>query len=152
MGTVELSERWFDDYREGDVFEVGSYAMETDAIITFAQEFDPQVFHVDPVAAADTVYGGLIASGWHTAAATMRLLAGTLGESSMGSTGGSDLRWTAPVRPGDVLSLRITVLETRPSTKRDDRGTVVCRNETLNQHGEVVMTFTPNMLLKRRGA
>lgn len=147
---MELSERWFEDYVEGEVYEVGEYTMTEEAIIAFATEFDPQVFHTDPEAAADTVYGGLIASGWHTGSATMKLVASTLGPSSMGSTGGSDLRWTAPVRPGDTLRLRVTVLSVEPSSSKPDRGSVVCRNETINQHGEVVMTFTPRLLVRRR--
>lgn len=147
---VELSERWFDDYRAGEVYETASHLMTEEAIIAFASEFDPQLFHTDPVAAADTIYGGLIASGWHTASVMMKLLTTTLGPSSMGSPGGTELRWLAPVRPGDELRVRVHVLETIPHESKTDRGIVRCRDEVVNQNGTVVLTFTPDMLLKRR--
>lgn len=150
LRPVELRERWFDDYRAGEVFETTGHVMTEEAIIAFASEFDPQVFHTDPVAAVDTIYGGLIASGWHTASVMMKLLSTTLGPSSMGSSGGTELRWTAPVRPGDELRVRIHVLTTIPHPKKPDRGTVRCRDEVVNQDGTVVLIFTPDMLLKRR--
>ena len=148
---MELRDRWFEDYRVGEVIEVpGRRTMTEERIIGFAREFDPQRFHVDPEAAADSIYGGLIASGWHTGSVLMSLLATTLGPSSLGSPGCDSLRWTAPVRPGDELSLRITVLEARPSSSRPDRGTLRYRNELRNQDGEVVMTLESIMLLLRR--
>lgn len=148
---MELSERWFEDYAVGEVFEVeASHVMDEDRMVAFAREFDPQRFHVDAEAAADTIYGGLIASGWHTGAVLMKLLTTTLGPASLGSPGGRELRWLAPVRAGDELRLRITVLEVKPSASRPDRGVVTCRHELHNQHGEVVMSFEPAMMLLRR--
>jgi acyl dehydratase len=149
---VELRDRWFDDFGEGDRFEVGPHLMTEERIISFATEFDPQRFHTDPVAAADTIYGGLIASGWHTGSVLMKLLSSTLGEASLGSPGGDDLRWLAPVRPGDELRLRVTVESARPSSSKPDRGVLVYRNEMVNQHDEVVMTFTSTMFMRRRPA
>ena len=146
---MAVSERWFDDFSVGEVFETGSYRMVEERMIAFAAEFDPQVFHTDPLAAADTIYGGLIASGWHTGSVLMKLLAGLLGPSSLGSPGCDKLRWIAPVRPGDELTLRVTVLDTRPSKTKPDRGVVVLFNEVLNQSGQVVMSLESSMLLRR---
>ena len=148
---MELRDRWFDDFSVGEVIDVpGDRLMTEERIVSFATEFDPQRFHVDPEAAAETIYRGLIASGWHTGSVLMSLLATTLGPASLGSPGCDALRWTAPVRPGDRLSLRITVLEARPSTSRPDRGTLRYANELRNQTGEVVMTLESIMLLARR--
>ena len=96
------------------------------------------------------MYGGLIASGWHTASVMMKLLASTLGESSLGSPGGDELRWSAPVRPGDELRLRVTVESKKASATKPDRGTLIYHNEVFNQHGEGVMTFVSTMFLRRR--
>ena len=112
--------------------------------------FDPQRFHVDPEAASESVFGGLIASGWHTGSVMMSLLASTLGPASLGSPGCDALRWTAPVRPGDRLSLRIHVLESRPSASKPDRGILRYRNELSNQRGDIVMTLEANLLMLRR--
>ena len=148
---MELRDRWFDDYTVGEVIDVpGDHLLTEERIVDFAREFDPQRFHVDPEAAASSIYGGLIASGWHTGSVLMSLLATTLGPSSLGSPGCDALRWTAPVRPGDRLSLRITVLDARPSSSRPDRGTLRYGNELRNQDGEVVMTLESIMLLARR--
>ena len=147
---MELHERWFDDFVEGEHFEVGSHLMTEERMVAFAEEFDPQPFHVDPEAAAASIYGGLIASGWHTGAVLMRLLAVTLGESSMGSPGGENLRWLAPVRPGDELRLHVTVVSKRPSESKPDRGVLVYNNEVRNQHDEPVLTFVSTMFLRRR--
>lgn len=146
-----LSERWFEDYSAGEVIDVpGERRVTEQRIIEFAREFDPQRFHLDPVEAAESVYGGLIASGWHTGSLLMSLLATTLGDSSLGSPGCDSLRWLAPVRPDDRLRLRITVLEARPSSSRPDRGVLRFLNELSNQHGEVVMTVESTMLMLRR--
>ncbi len=148
---MELSERWFDDYTVGESIDVpGSYLMDGDRMVAFAQEFDPQRFHVDAEAARATIYGGLIASGWHTGAVLMKLLATTLGPASLGSPGGRELRWLAPVRAGDELRLRITVLDARVSSSKPDRGVLTCRHELCNQADEVVMSFEPAMMLLRR--
>lgn len=147
---MELRDRWFDDYTEGEQFEVGPHLMTKERIISFASEFDPQRFHIDPLAAEKTMYGGLIASGWHTGSVMMKLLATTLGESSLGSSGGNQLRWSAPVRPGDELRLRVTVESKKGSQTKPDRGTLVYRNELFNQSGEEVMSFISTMFLRRR--
>lgn len=150
---MDLSERWFEDFAVGEVFDVaGDRLMTEQRIIDFATEFDPQRFHVDPEAAAQSVYGGLIASGWHTGSVLMSLLATTLGPSSLGSPGCDALRWTAPVRPGDRLALRITVLEARSSTSKPDRGILRYLNELRNQRDEVVMTLESTMFIQRRPA
>lgn len=128
----------------------GPHLMTEEAIVAFATEFDPQRFHVDPEAARETIYGGLIASGWHTASVMMKLLATLLGPASLGSPGGEELRWHAPVRPGDELSLRVVVESARPSASKPDRGLMVWRNELHNQHDELVFSFTSTMLLARR--
>lgn len=119
-------------------------------IVEFASEFDPQRFHVDPEAAANTIYGGLIASGWHTGSVMMRMLTELLGPASLGSPGGRELRWLHPVRPDDVLRLRAEVLAVRASERRPDRGTVTLQLEVLNQADAVVMRFEPDLLLARR--
>ena len=133
----------FEDFEPGQIFDLGAYEMTADDITDFARRFDPQPFHVDEQAAAKSAFGGLIASGWHTAAAFMRLyvdamLADSL---SMGSPGIEELRWREPVRPGDVLTGRFVVEKVQPSARRDDRGTVFFRGEMTNQRDEVVMTM-----------
>ena len=141
---------YFEDFPPGRVFELGSVTVTREAIIEFATRFDPQPFHTDERAAAESAFGGLIASGWHTGSVLMKLLSSTLGEASLGSPGGDDLRWLAPVRPGDELRLRVTVESARPSSSKPDRGVLVYRNELFNQHDEVVMTFTSTMFMRRR--
>src|SRR6188472_4405680 len=121
-----MSERYFEDFEPGEVLELGSRTVTEDEIIEFARQFDPQPFHLDPEAAADSVFGGLIASGWHTGAMWMRLYVDNMlgSASAQGSPGVEELRWLAPVRPGDTLHGRLTVLETTASERRPDRGTV----------------------------
>ena len=147
---MEIRDRWFDDFEEGDTFESGPHLMTEERMVSFASEFDPQHFHVDPVAAADSIYGGLIASGWHTGSVMMRLIASNLGESSLGSPGGEQLRWVAPVRPGDELRLRVTIDSKRPSVSKPARGVLVWRNELYNQHDELVMSMLATMFILRR--
>lgn len=147
---MELHERWFDDFEEGEEFEVGPHLMTEERMIAFAEEFDPQPFHVDREAADLSMFGGLIASGWHTGSVLMKLLATTLGASSMGSPGGESLRWLAPVRPGDELRLHITVVSKRQSESKPERGVLVYNNEVRNQRDEPVMTFVSTMFMKRR--
>jgi acyl dehydratase len=146
--------RYFDDFRPGDVIELGSRTVTRDEIIAFAREFDPQPFHLDEDAARRSVYGGLLASGWHTAAMAMRLLDDAVVNDtvSMGSPGVDELRWPRPVRPGDTLSARFTVLECRPSRSKPDRGIVRSLVEVRNQHGEIVMTSRSLGLFGRRPA
>jgi acyl dehydratase len=134
--------RWFEDLTAGSVYEFGDHEMTGADIIEFATRFDPQPFHVDPAAAQDSIFGGLIASGWHTGAVVMRLMVDhyLTPESSLGSPGVDEIRWIVPVRPGDRLRVRITILNTVPSRSKPDRGIVHSLTETLNQNGEVVMT------------
>ena len=146
--------RYWDDIKEGDVVELGSQTMEKDRMVAFAREFDPQPFHTDEKAAAASIWGGLIASGWLTGSVLMRFLYdGFLKDTaSMGSPGIDELRWLKPVRPGDTLSARLTVLETSASRSKPDRGIVRSLMEVLNQHGEVVMTTKGVNFFKRRPA
>ncbi len=147
--------RWFfDDVKVGQVLQLGSRTITRDEIIAFAREFDPQPFHLDEEAAKASIYGGLLASGWHTAAILMRLLydAFVKDAASMGSPGVDELRWLKPVRPGDTLTARFTVLETIPSRSKPDRGIVRSLSEMLNQHGETVLTMKGMSLLGRRPA
>jgi len=141
--TVPMKERYFEDYAVGEVHEFGDYLVTEEEIVAFAQRFDPQPFHTDPVAAASSSFGGLIASGWLTAAITMRLLVDHFisAVSSMGSPGIDELRWLRPVRPGDRLRVRATVLEARRSQTKPDRGAIQVLDETVNQDGEVVMSM-----------
>lgn len=150
LAPVAWSERWFDDFAVGDAVVVGEHLMAEDRIMEFAAEFDPQRFHTDPVAAEQTLYGGLIASGWHTGSVMMRMFTELLGPASLGSSGGRELRWTHPVRPGDVLRLKAEVLAVRASQRRPDRGTVTVRLDVMNQDDVVVMSFEPDLLLSRR--
>ena len=147
-----MTERWFEDYSPGAVFAAGSIAVTADEILEFARKYDPQPMHTDPEAAARGAFGGLIASGWHTGALMMWLFADNFlsPRSSVASPGLDELRWRKPVRPGDVLSLRVTILEARPSRSRPDVGVVKSRVEVLNQHGEAVMSLLPVSLIRRR--
>ncbi len=136
-----MSIRYFEDFSPGQTIELGTYEFTAENIVAFASEYDPQPMHTDPEAARRSIYGGLIASGWHTAGAYMRLLVtGAMAATeSLGSPGLDRLRWLKPVRPGDVLTARFTVLETRTSESRPDRGIVRSRGEMVNSAGEVVM-------------
>jgi acyl dehydratase len=146
--------RYFEDFRPGDVIELGSRTITEESILAFAREFDPQAFHVDEEAARHTIYGGLLASGWHTGSILMRLLYdGLLSHTAgLGSPGFDELRWVKPVRPGDTLSGRMTVLESSPSRSKPDRGVVRSLMELRNQHDEVVLTIKGLSLLGRRPA
>jgi acyl dehydratase len=134
---------YFEDFELGQVFELGVRVVTDAEIVAFAREWDPQPFHVDAEAAEASVFKGLIASGWHTGAMWMRLYVDSLlGRSaSMGSPGIEELRWLEPVRPGDTLHGRLTVLEATPSERRGDRGTIRSRGEMVNQDGVVVMSM-----------
>jgi acyl dehydratase len=145
-------DRYFEDYPEGAVYEFGNIAVGAAEIVDFARRYDPQPMHVDPAAAAEGPFGGLIASGWHTAALMMRLFAEHFLSrvASLASPGIDELRWLHPVRPGDVLRIRVHVLEARPSRTRPDRGVLRTFVEVLNQQGAAVMTLKPVNLLRRR--
>ena len=132
---------YFEDFRVGQVIELGSCTVSKDEIIAFARKFDPQPFHIDEAAAERSIYGGLIASGWHTGSLFMRLLYdGLLSHAaSMGSPGQDELRWIKPVRPGDTLSARGLVEELIPSRSKPDRGLIRTTYEVFNQDGDKVM-------------
>jgi acyl dehydratase len=144
--------RYFEDLEEGQEFELGSRRMEREEMIAFAREYDPQPFHVDEEAARGTPFGGLIASGWHTTALMMRLFAAHFlsPASSLASPGIDELRWLKPVRPGDMLSVRVTVTEARCSHSKPEQGVVRSFVEVLNQNGEAVMTLRPISLIRCR--
>jgi len=150
--ATSRDDRYFEDYVPGSVHRCGSIAVEQDELLAFARRFDPQVFHTDPEAAAQGPFGGLIASGWHTAGLMMRLLAEhyltTVG--SLASPGIDQLRWVRPVRPGDVLSVTVTVLEAVASRSKPDRGIVTSAIEVVNQRDETVMTLTAVNMIARR--
>ena len=143
---------YFEDFVAGSTYQLGSRVVSREEIIAFAREFDPQPFHVDEQAAEKGPFGGLAASGWHTAPIFMRLYVDALlGRSaSMGSPGGDELRWLVPVRPGDTLSGRVTIERTEPSGHRADRGTVHMQSELVNQDGEVVMRLRARGYFARR--
>ena len=144
--------RYFEDYALGTTYDCGSVSIDQASIIAFAKEFDPQPFHVDPAAAATGPFGGLIASGWHTAVLVMRLLVEQYlsEEASLGSAGLDELRWPHPVRPGDTLRARATVIESRRSLSKPDRGIVKTMVEAVNQDGRTVMRATAiNFMLVR---
>ena len=150
--AAPVEDRWFEDYVPGSVHELGSMRVDEDEVLAFGRRFDPQVFHTDAEAARSTEYGGLIASGWHTAALMMRMYSDHYLSrvATLVSPGVDELRWLRPVRPGDVLSLRVTILEARRSRSRPDRGIVRSAVEVLNQRREVVMTVTAlNFILCR---
>ena len=134
--------RYFEDFEPGQAREAGPYVVTREEIISFARQFDPQPFHLDEEAGRATHFGGLVASGWHTAAISHKLLVqGLLADAaSLGSPGVDELRWLKPVRPGDALTLRMEVLELLPSRSRPERGSVRCLFSLRNQHGETVMT------------
>jgi acyl dehydratase len=142
---------YFEDLQVGQKFGSPSLRVEADAIRQFAAEFDPQPFHLDDEAARGTMFGGLAASGWHTAALTMRLCVTSELRPAGGILGtGGELTWLKPVRPGDQLRVEIEVIEVRPSRSRPAHGLVKLRLRTLNQHGDVVQTFTPTLFVDRR--
>lgn len=134
---------YFEDFRVGQVIELGSCTVSKDEIIAFARQFDPQPFHIDEAAAERSIYGGLIASGMHTCSLFMRLLYdGLLSRAaSMGSPGQDEVRWIKPVRPGDTLSARGLVEELIPSRSKPDRGMIRTTYEVFNQDGDKVMTM-----------
>lgn len=152
--SVPAEERYFEDYVSGSVHEFAPVTMEESEIIEFGKRFVPQPYHTDPELAKKSIYGGIIASGWHTAAAMMRVYSDNYLSrvANLGSPGVDELRWNKPVRAGDLLAIRVTVLETRRSKSRPERGIVVSLVETLNQHGEVVMSMKMTNFMTARQA
>jgi acyl dehydratase len=143
---------WFEDFAPGQVFEHGPRVLSEDEIIRFAREWDPQRYHTDPEAAKLTPFGGLIASGWQSCGVAMRLMcdAYLLEASCVGSPGIDEIRFLKPVRPGDALSFRSTVLESVASRSRTDRGMVSFRWELLNQREEIVLSMLGKQLYLKR--
>jgi acyl dehydratase len=147
-----MTGRYLEDFAVGQTFHSARLQIDKERIKTFGAEFDPQPFHLDEEAARDTLFGGLAASGWHTAAVTMRLLV----ESDLKPAGGivgagfDELRWPQPVRPGDELRTESEVLEVRPSRSRPDQGLIKVRTTTLNQKNEAVQVIIANLVVRRR--
>ena len=147
-----MSERYLEDFQAGDRFRSAEHTVSEAEIIDYARLYDPQSFHTDPAAAKHSIFGGLAASGWYTAAITMRLIA----QSEIHVAGGligmgvDQLRWPRPVRPGDTLHVDAEVLEVRPSRSHPDRGIVRVRNTTVNQAGETVQTMETALFVPRR--
>jgi acyl dehydratase len=143
---------FFEDFAVGQIYRTGSLKVDADAIKTFAKSFDPQPFHLDEAAAAKTFFQGLAASGWHTAALTMRLLVSEGAPIAGGIIGAGmdELRWPRPVRPGDALHLESEVLEVRASRSRPQQGLVKMRTTTLNQNNEPVQIVVANLVVPRR--
>jgi acyl dehydratase len=146
--------KYFEDYVPGMTRDCGSVSVGQAEIISFASQFDPQPFHVDPVAAAGGPFGGLIASGWHTAGLVMRLIVDhyVAAESSLGSAGLDELRWPNPVRPGDTLRVHVTVMEARRSQSKPDRGIVKTLIEAENQDGQTVLRASAINFIRVRSA
>jgi acyl dehydratase len=144
--------KYFEDYHVGATAEFGAYEVTEQEVVDYARRFDPQPFHVDAEAAKRSMFGGLIASGWHTGAMMMRMFCehGHVGEPILASPGFDDLKWLKPVRPGDRLSVRQKVRETVASKSRPDRGLVKFDATVLNQAGEAVMTVTTMVFIRRR--
>src|SRR3954447_21268542 len=149
-----MTQRYLEDFSVGQKFGSGRLHIDEDGIKSFAREFDPQPFHLDDEAARGSIFRGLAASGWHTAAPTMRLLV----ESDLKPAGGivgtgfDEFRWPRPVRPGDELHLESEVLEVRPSKSRPDQGMIKVRTTTMNQNDEVVQVSVGNLMVPRRPA
>jgi len=145
---------YFEDFPPGDVRESPSRAVTRDEIVAFARQYDPQPFHLDDEAATRSIYGGLLASGWHTCAIYMRLMWETFlkDTASLGSPGVDEIRWVKPVRPGDTLQVRFTVVDATPSRSKPDRGIVRSLSEVFNQDGEIVMTMRGLGMFGRRPA
>ena len=143
---------YFEDFAAGQTYALGDRTLERDELVEFATAFDPQPFHVDDAAADQSIYGGLIASGWHTGSIYMRLLCDglLLRVASMGSPGIDELRWLGPVRPGDTLSATLRIDGVRASKSKPDRGIVTTIGEVRNQHGDLVLTVTSPLMVRRR--
>lgn len=142
---------YLEDLAVGQRFTSRAFPLDAEQIKNFARDFDPQNFHLDEEAAKDTFFGGLAASGWHTAAITMRLVVESMPLAGGVIGAGGELVWPAPTRASDVLTVEIEVLEITESRSRPDRGSALMRITTRNQQGEIVQRFTPKVILARRG-
>ena len=149
-----MSKLYWEDFAKGSVAEYGPRAVTREEIVAFAAEFDPQPIHLDEDAARASMLGGLSASGWHTCALAMRMIADgfLLNSSSMGAPGVDEVRWIVPLRPNDSITLRATVLDTRISRSRPELGFVTFCFELVNQGGTIVMRMTASLMLGRRAA
>ena len=149
-----MSGQYLEDFVVGQVYGSGRITVDTDRLKAFAAEFDPQPFHQDEDAARQSIFGGLAASGWHTAALTMRLLVDSEFRPAGGIIGAGfdELRWPLPVRPGDQLQIASEVLDVRPSKSRPNVGLVKVRITTTNQHGDIVQVYVANIVVPRRPA
>jgi acyl dehydratase len=150
--AVPRENRYFEDYEAGRVYEFGSVIMTEPEIIEFARRFDPQDMHVDPEKAKEGRFGGIVASGWHTIGVAMRLYVDHYlsAVASLASPGVDEVRWPNPVRPGDSIHIRVTILETVPSRSKPDRGVVRARLEAFNQNCEPVLSFIGLSIVGRR--
>src|SRR5262245_22981926 len=151
-GGTGMTRRYLEDFAVGQTFGSASLRIDEDRIKAFAAAFDPQPFHLDENAAHCSIFGGLAASGWHTAALTMRLLVDSELQPAGGivGVGMDELRWPRPVRPGDELRVESEILAVRPSQSRAEQGLIKVRTTTLNQHGEAVQVLVSNMIVPRR--
>ena len=147
-----MTKRYLEDFAVGQIFGSGRVRVDKEQIKTFAAEFDPRPFHLDEAAARDTIFRGLAASGWHTAALTMRLVVESEFKPAGGIVGAGvdELRWPLPVRPGDELRVESEILEVRPSKSHPQQGLIKVRTTTLNQNGEAVQVFVVSLIVPRR--
>jgi acyl dehydratase len=151
--TFSMGHLYLEDLHVGQQFTSGTYLMEESRIKTFAEEFDPQPFHLDESAAAASIFRGLSASGWHTAAAAMRLLVTSGLPLASGVIGmGGEIAWPRPTRPGDTLRVESEIVEITPSRSKPNQGIVTVKSRTLNQNGEPVYVFTAKLLVFRRAS
>ena len=142
---------YLEDLAVGQIFRMGPRTIEAEEMLSFARQYDPQYFHTDPEAAKSSMFGGLVASGWLTAAVTMRLLVDGGAPFADGVIGaGGELAWPRPVRPGDSLRIESEVLNITPSRSRPDRGNVICKTTTFNQNNQVVQTLTAKLIVFAR--
>lgn len=147
-----MGKKYLDDLQIGDTFTSGEYAVTADNIKAFAKKYDPQPFHLDEVAAEDSFFHGLAASGWHTASVTMRLMVDSIPIAGGLIGAGGELRWPQPTRPDDILHVVAKVLDIKPSRSKPDRGIVIAHIETFNQRDECVQQMQCKMLVFRREA
>jgi len=149
---VAANQRFFEDIKADQVYEFGTITVSEKDIIDFARQFDPQDFHLDPAKAASSLFGGIVASGWHTTAVVMRLYVDHYLShvANLGSPGVEDIRWPNPLRPGDILRIRVTILEARPSRSKPDRGIVRVHVEAINQTNNLVLSMIGVSFVGRR--
>ena len=150
--AVPIDDRYFEDYTTGAIYEYGYLTVTEEDIVGFAEQFDPQPIHTDRVFAETGPFGGIIASGWHSAGLLIRLFADHYLSrvASLASPGVDELRWSVPLRPGDSLRLRATIVDTRPSRSKSDRGMVHTNAELLNQNDQCPISFLAMNILRRR--